>query len=843
MKFNNSLKDQLIDWYWNYGCQRTERFSLSRGGWLDRALRIASEGISVDTARNTYDKPTMALWGPSQSGKSTFLARFIDEGIETGYGSALSWDAGVMARFSGDNEGGTVAVLNPYNHGADASGCVTRFQLKESVKYPQYPVELHFASEREVLLSLAVGYLSETTHVDKTGATRFLEPGNLREIAASIAKSAPRSAKPDKEAYKLLTEVLDVVDLLIDMDSPRYTNLRSEWASRRCTLLDNDALVSSTDNVVHFAAELLWDSWPNMTSLYKELSRKRALLGHKKIFCSIEMAALMLNISSASYYHESDCVRNLVHSCSLSDIGDGCMAMTKGGGTPLFRDDVDFALAQGLVSLIIVPLKKTVMEKSHPDVYNLLNKADIVDFPGVANEHTTAAPLTDDQLALNYTVEVNGIQKKPMLALTQVMKRGKTASIVLSSARDLNLDVFSLLMRMPAGPTYPSNPTQIMNGIRYWFKTMGKSHRPLSRDKDMQINLILTFSASLLNLVNASGTGPSGLIGVFHKLNSMGELADPEVVTPFCINYPMFPDGRINMESEARKREVLKQIQDDRHFKRLFKSTAESLNYMADLEDGQYGGRIYLFRQMLSQLGTSRRIEILERKKVSLEEEWNACMAEALPGSDSNSRSRDIETLINFITKNPRNLKDEVIARDILDFEDISPNVLEVPPRSDSAVKTYVKNQIVAWMEDAKRKVLQRNIGFENAEHRSRILSYLVEGLNTSAIEKWLSRAVKLLTPEERRESRRLVVTFLVKTVYPSADRHSAEEHCVKILERISVEGGSARREDDIYYISIIKPFLHTLERLKQADEGEKRGDQPGDQELDDICSMLNEAV
>lgn len=48
-----------------------------------------------------------------------------------------------------------------------------------------------------------------------------------------------------------------MVDVLIDMDLPRYVNLRKEWLNRRSNLLNNDALISSTENVIKFACDLL----------------------------------------------------------------------------------------------------------------------------------------------------------------------------------------------------------------------------------------------------------------------------------------------------------------------------------------------------------------------------------------------------------------------------------------------------------------------------------------------------------------------------------------------------------------------------------------------------------
>lgn len=843
MKLDTKLKQNLIDWYWNYGSKRSGAYSLTRGGWLDRALRIIRDTESVEKAKTKYDKPTMALWGPSQSGKSTLLACFIDAGVDHGFGNALKWDdSPVQPRFSGDNEGGTVPVLNPFNFGEDGSGCVTRFHMVDAVEHPDYPVEIQFASEREILLSLAVGYMGETSAKDSTGKLRTLRPEDLKDILAVTGPRKPR-VEPDKNAFFLLTEVLNVIDVLIDMESPRYVNLKSEWADRRSNILNDNNLISSEENVERFASEILWDSWKNLSELYRRLRARRATLVKKRYFCNIELAALLLNISSAKHYNESDYVRTLVNSCTVVDIDDESAAITQKIGAPLFTNHIDFALTQGLVSLIVVPLKRSIIEQTNEDVYKLLDKADLLDFPGVANEYKSAVLLTDEQLALEYCDE-NG--RCPLLALTQVMKRGKTASIVISSARELNIDVFSLLVRMPAGPTYPANPVQIMNGIRYWFKTMGKASNPLSRDRELQINLILTFSAKLLNLVNENGTGTAGLNGVFDKLKSLGDLADPSVVTSFSINYPDFSDGHIENMDEARKREVIEMILKDRHFSRQFAGTEESLSHMADFNENEFGGRSYLFRSMLEQLDKSKRPELLDAKLEALAAEWTDCMAEALPGHEEEeaSRNKDIDMMIEALEKNPNADSDESIAKQIIDFQDVSPEVLEILPRAQTDVPDYVDRQVVAWMEAAKRKTLQRLLGFESAEHRARVLSYIMSDMDTTVIAKWLVPVVRPLSREERREWRRLVATYIVKLAFPNDLPHRSEEASVTLLERISDNAYTSRehvnREDSTYFISVVAPFISYLRRLRDNDAPDKsRGEQPGDKELAELVSNL----
>lgn len=834
MNINTDIAAELIDWYWQYGSMRSGAYALSRGGWLGDALRMLNEAKAVKDAQTIYSKPTMALWGPSQSGKSTLLAEFIDaNALEDGTNSALHWNA--PARFCGDNKGGEVAVLNPYNQGADASGCVTRFQMRSEIPYPECPVEVQFATQQEILLSLAVGYLSETAAKTAEGEVRHWTPSDLPEII-KIAVKDSKSKEPDKAAFKLLIEVLNVVDTLIDIESPRYVNLQSEWASRRADLLNNNALVSNIECVQRFAAELLWDSWPNMSALYARLFERCDQLGGKKYYCTVEMAALLLNISAAALYSASDYVKNLVDSCTAQPLSNGDISLVRGSGG-FFSGEIDFAIAQGLVSLIVVPLKEEVIRSSHPELYNLLQKADLVDFPGVANEHKSADPIADEKISLEYRTPEG---KRPLLGLTQVMKRGKTASIVISSSRNLNIDAFSLLVRMPAGQQYPAQPTQLMNGIRHWFKSMGQRHNPLDTSGTLPINLILTFSASLLNMVHASGTGLDGLSGVFNKLTGLGDLAKPNIVTTFCVNYPKFSDGEIHIDSDDRKKEVVKMILEDRHFSKLFERTKATLREMADMSDGSYGGRSFLFRKMHEQLQSSQRPALLAAKTSNLLSEWNARMAEALPGAEdgAGTRLQDIDKMCKSILETSLSAKE--MAQKILDFEDLKPEVLHIIPRRTEQMRTYVESQVQLWMEESKKRPLQTELGFENQEHRTRVLSYLCENVQGKELEEWLSKLDrKRLGSEERRECRRLVATFLMNQIFPTECAHKSEHACVNVLNDLAASEAQWDRdlEQDPFYLSVTVPFLNVLENVKTPKNSHERGVQPGDAELQVLLS------
>ena len=69
-----ALIPEITDWYWNYGKQRKDSYALGRSTWLDSMLKVGKGALNVQESKTTYRKPTMAIGGPSQTGKSTLLA-------------------------------------------------------------------------------------------------------------------------------------------------------------------------------------------------------------------------------------------------------------------------------------------------------------------------------------------------------------------------------------------------------------------------------------------------------------------------------------------------------------------------------------------------------------------------------------------------------------------------------------------------------------------------------------------------------------------------------------------------------------------------------------------------
>src|SRR5687767_10050324 len=123
----------LIDWFWAIGCRRQGRYALGTGTWLDRLYALRGSAKQIVVAQNAGNR-CIALWGPSQAGKSTLLSAYLDAKPSNGFESALQWDADEPVVFVGrPNTPANCIQLNPFNQGTDASGCASRFVLRSTV--------------------------------------------------------------------------------------------------------------------------------------------------------------------------------------------------------------------------------------------------------------------------------------------------------------------------------------------------------------------------------------------------------------------------------------------------------------------------------------------------------------------------------------------------------------------------------------------------------------------------------------------------------------------------------------------------------------------------------------
>jgi len=241
---------QMIDWYWKFGHTRHGRYELKTDDWVNRVYhtRNLHEAIRKSTEN---PRPTQALWGPSQTGKSTLISSYVDKPDDaTGEKSALFWPGGEPTRFvnvPGHEMSEKLVVLNPFSQGSDASGCISRFRLFDSVSDPKHPVSLLLASNVQIMHAIAMGYETECRTDLPNGDVTAFSMASLREKLAEFGESAADSAKAvvERTAVESLHLIAEVLESLCINGSPRYAGLHKNHEAARDELLADPAPSSS----------------------------------------------------------------------------------------------------------------------------------------------------------------------------------------------------------------------------------------------------------------------------------------------------------------------------------------------------------------------------------------------------------------------------------------------------------------------------------------------------------------------------------------------------------------------------------------------------------------------
>ena len=277
--------EELVKWYWEHGVTRghdasdpdRELRKVSIGGWLDPIVKIIDRNKAIKS--NVNAKACLALWGPSQTGKSTMISRYVDGVMDDGSDSALTWSSEHKTRFSPPKDGiellkriaPDTVIFNPFNHQSDASGVATRYTLQreaDGVVNPDFPIEIKFTTRSQIIQSLSLGYLSECEPIGE----RFVY--TQETFMEEIAGEAASDASPDPEAYRLLKDIADVIEFM--RGDLRFNNLfrRGEWDKKiRKALVSSPQLLSSVSAAEKFMAKIFWDSSDILTKVYKEAAR------------------------------------------------------------------------------------------------------------------------------------------------------------------------------------------------------------------------------------------------------------------------------------------------------------------------------------------------------------------------------------------------------------------------------------------------------------------------------------------------------------------------------------------------------------------------------------------
>lgn len=860
----SDLCDQVVDWYWAYGQNRAGKYEVPQS-WLDELYRVRGVSRAAEKARRSA-KPSIAVWGPSQAGKSTLISHFIDE--QEGANSALAWPGGEKARFNRSILAEDAVALNPHNAGSDASGCVSRFVLRDDAQIidPRYPVELKLATGGEIMHALAAGYLSECLAADAEGRMVFLDAD---AVLKKLDKLGAPAGTPDRVAFDELHQLSDIVSMLAAADFSRYRNLNvnQKWErSLRAVLLGHPSLRTSVAAVRDFAFDLLWDNHRVLTDLWSELVRHadwlRGQWGHERVFCSMEVAAVLLDIDSYKTllrYHGQPAGASAAEK-KISDIAaqlswerrpEGVF-VGRGFGNPLVHNEREFGLLQGLVWELTIPLRKEILKKSSPDFGQFLEKTDLLDFPGVALQYDNV----ETQL-----INMEKVDPIDARLLTVVLKRGKTASIVTSYARSFGIDAFVLLVR---AQHFPAQPQQLLSGILTWWKACAPEYDPRQVPRvrpEFPLNLGLTFCGQLVSSVGTGGVG-TGLEPVFHMLGRLDVLADPGLVTTFALTYPQFPNGQISLQPEA-KRRAIEAIEADRSFKRQFNTeiSLQSFHAMATEADG---GVAYFFRQLLGQVDDQRRGGMLAATTARAIQTLSRLTGDLAPleGDDSDKQKEVIqrfaEAIVAGFTAPPTGVSEyDAAARisySLRSLFHVDPEILEPIPQHAAAnrqgVVAYIERQFSRWISTRNTENWLAELPADPPLDQSRILHLLIEASPTAALANWLiAEFGEIQSQNEARICRRYLALAMANALlFSDASRPShapMSDSANGLLRRLATYakaetgGGSGAYGESPHFASFINPFLGRLNAALGSIVGQ-RPSQPGDSQIFSLYTAIS---
>jgi len=832
-----STVDELAAWYWSHGRLRRGRHGIERSDWLNRLYDVRRSAESLEQEQG--GKKTAALWGPSQVGKSTLLAKYLDNGAgDDGSGSILQWDASAPIRFENSAANPGVTSINPYNFRSDASAFISRLSIRDSVANPTYPVEIRLAKRTEIAHALAIGYILDW----KRDKARTLSDAEVKDIAESLSK------KNDPRPEVAFEQVFEVASLVAQFsmssiqDNP-FAPLTQAGinAILNCTP-DGSGLVN---NGIY--GRLLWGKDPLIDQLFHDLLefREKVLAkGRGAIRCCYKTAALLIDMASypnatggldieGKAIEPKAELEEELRSIGYVINGDDIL-LSLGKGAPLFSSARDFALFQGLIWQITLPIRRDLaVSRGAPlqSFVQLLEKYDVLDFPGVSNIGTGSEQLSGTLL------EKNGDH----LLFTHLLKMGKTSAMIAATTKGQIIDCFCLLLRTMS-PL--SRPGTLADGIRNWKRSLGSNVQP-------ELHILNTFFGGFVNDVVQNPTSDH-FTQALSSIKSLGETIEGARFHPILFaKYEKLVDAggkQLTRESApAVINGTAERLASQPQFNSLFQIPADEL---ADII--RQSGTERLLKTLAAGSGFSRHALFS-----NLAKELHAQVASLIEAvSPETSGDVDIKLLQTWSERIQASVqsnsyfdqtackKTALAARRLLYFDPETlppiPTNLRVKPEEAAP---YIDSILAQWRERSIEADVLQAAQIKNPGEKNRLLFSFSQRVNPRDAARWLIQHFGKVTNDTlARKGRRYLAVHLTNLISPRSEFVPPPDPFVKMIAYAAAESDPLGAEANCCpeYQSIIVPLVALLTKVQRTTVtgGEP---QPGDDELIQISHSFKE--
>lgn len=856
---------RLLDWYWTHGQKRKGEHRLPRGTWLDSVYGVVGRRetlTQLDAARGK--KHALGIWGPSQTGKSTMLARFLDRGRTDSIPSSpcLTWDSSSPVTFlSHDATPSEVTVLNPYNQGNDGTGCVTRYVSATFVPHPKHPVRIHFNSVPHLMHALACGYLTECKNPPVGIVTWDREKIDQVFLDASLNAGAT----VNRQAYELMRELMHIVELFIASEHPRYLNLRNHWDDIRNDFLESSPALTSVDEVIRVARRLLWDDAPAISDCFDRLRLKSSKMpwGRGDVYCTYQVASLLIDIdtyrksiSNTGNARESK-VREAVARIGFRTEGNDVLIEC---GTPSSEiSGPEFGVFQALVRELVIPVKSPAGEKDA--FFRLIETCDLIDFPGVALQDVDATSASLLDAFSGPSIDA--------IWLTRVFKRGKTASMVLGYAQEVAIDAFAILVK---SKEFPAKPRQLTTGIVHWWQCVDRTFDPnastATTRTPLPLSICLTFFARFINdeIEIKSGTGMESNFS--DMLGKLSPLTIPGNATLFSTTYKDFATKGAFQGSAQAVAQAANFIRADASFQRAFSSEESRQSFERMLADAD-GGVGYFLEQQLAAINGSKRRAKLSQIDSTDRQRLVELLEEALPTGDDVGalQKRVLKRVLDTIRRNLRDWAERVPReRTMFDVEDatslygfwirqltyVKEEDLEKLPQNYARLTMEQRRSYVEGIWDSwKASVLKRMItvhgfdwsvfGLEGEAEALVLLRLLSEQRPAGELVRWMEKELGFVntTAEAKALRRELAVAMgnIMRKGVMFVPATAGQDPVQLLHQQVRWEDGDLS-ERSPHNIAVIDGFLEVVETIKPAEA--KRPPQDGDDDLRNLRPQLS---
>ncbi|WP_157474216.1 hypothetical protein [Leucothrix mucor] len=866
-----SAIQKLIGWYWSEGVNREGVYKIS-GSWLSEAYNCLSSVSSIMELTSSDSRPSLAVWGPSQTGKSTMLSKVIDHPDK--FDSALNWSDKDKYIFSppnteqlinGRSNGITFPpTLNPFNNGGDGSAVVGRYYLTSSDTLPDtaYPVKMSLGSIGDLMQALAIGYIQECdTQLDDESERVW----SAESLEATIQMfSGEVSTKADKNATELVISLVDVISEFVNKRQfHRYTNLAAEnqWqAILRSEILNNSTLLSDPSRAIDFICEVLWDNSALVNKLFEDLLGLRSKVflktSGKPLYISLPNAGVLLDMDFSKKLDDKNQLAEItrkLESLSVTDEYGYATLGSEASGDKLFDNKNTLEYQMGLLQAICwelaIPLNKDFAAEIGEDVKASLLNMNLLDIPGVskAGEGDKDVKLRSNDLFSDARV------------FNSLLKKGKTFSVINKYAREYRIDALLLLIRS-SEPL--STPNLLSDGIRAIWESVEPNYR-IGDKKDLPVPLTinLTFFMKVIKNMFQNFDKDHRLDTQEGFLAPMGKIVHPDNCYTFVTNYPHLPDGEPSA-TVLNNKDQLGLIYGTESSTKWINSRFNSEDEKASFEKiwENDGGVGHLFSSQARLIDNKKRAERLDALLNTNQEAILSLLSEVSPDQeDDGVRAKSavlkiknyLETCLKEIESDEDNDGYEEVVRISsslktafsCDPQDIQSTFLSSGFVGSSKPDILLRKILNKWAKSKQRSVALRELSLSPQD-----VPLLLEAISNTLLERsdeilnwlkgWYNFESSSMTEPYKKNAVRYIAAYLSKeikdgmgvAVAPSSER--LRQHCENKFDEWTENRSRSHIE------LVILPFIEYLDCLSLGKSN--REPQPGDQELIDIIDSYD---